>query len=337
MHRYRILKQRAETIASVRRFFSKKCFLEVETPALVAAPNPERHIQPIHVRKNGDSASDSYLISSPEPHMKRLLSGGFERIFQICRCFRQGEFTPSHNPEFTMLEWYRAGETHRELATDTEELIRSVAADVLHSDSLTFNGNRVELDPPWPRMTVAEAFSRHAGLKIDFSWSEEEFARAAAASGFTSTHPGDSWDDLFAKLLIERVEPALAREPKPVFLTDYPSRLSPMARQKENDPHTASRIELYIAGLELANGFSEQNDPRRQRRILMAERRHRPCMQRYPLDEAFLDSLHHMPEAAGMALGIDRLVMLTTASQTIQEAVAFPWKVVGHGQYPDPL
>ena len=326
MHRPRILKQRAETIASVRRFFSEKCFLEVETPALVAAPNPERHIQPMHVRKNGDSASDSYLISSPEPHMKRLLSEGFERIFQICRCFRQGEWTSIHNPEFTLLEWYRVGGTHEEIAVDAEELIRFVVADVLHTDSLIFNGNRVELDPPWPRITVVEAFTRHAGLKMDFSWSVEEFAREAGASGCESIHSRDSWDDLFAKLLIEKVEPALAREKQPVFLMDYPARLSPMAKPTETDPNTASRTELYVAGLELANGFSEENDPRRQRRNLMAERRHHPCPQRYPLDEGFLDSLHHMPDSAGMALGIDRLVMLITSSHSIQEAVAFPGK-----------
>ena len=256
--------------------------------------------------------------------MKRLLSEGFERIFQVCRCFRQGEWTSNHNPEFTMLEWYRAGGTYERIAADAENLVRSVAADVLHSNSLVFDGTHVELDPPWPRLSVVEAFSRHAGLKIDFSWSREKFARAAAAAGCLSTHLGDSWDDLFAKLLVERVEPALVREPKPVFLMEYPARLSPMAKEKENDPHTALRAELYIAGLELANGFSEQNDPKRQRRTLMAERSHRPCRQRNPLDEGFLDSLHRMPDAAGMALGIDRLVMLITSAHSIQEVVAFP-------------
>ena len=324
MHRHRILKQRAKIIASTRRFFTEAGFLEVETPTVVAAPNPECHILPMPIRTDGDPASESFLISSPEPHMKRLLSEGFERIFQVCRCFRQGEWTSSNNPEFTMLEWYRPGGTYVEIAADAENLVRYVAAEVLHSNSLTFDGTRVELDSPWSHISVVEAFSRHADLKIDFSWPEEEFARAAGAAGFLSTHLGDSWDDLFAKLLVERVEPALRREPKPVFLVDYPSRLSPMAKQKETDPHTASRVELYIAGLELANGFSEQTDPRRQRRRLMAERSHRPCGKRYPLDEGFLDSLHQMPDAAGMALGIDRLVMLITSTQAIQEVVAFP-------------
>ena len=324
MHRHRILMQRAKTIASTRRFFTEGGFLEVETPALVAAPNPECHILPTRIRNEGDPASDSYLITSPEPHMKRLLSEGFGCIFQVCRCYRQGERTLSHNPEFTMLEWYRPGGTYEEIAADAENLVRYVAAEVLHSNLLTFDGTRVELDPPWSRISVTEAFSRHAGLNLDFSWSAEEFARAAGTAGFLSTHLGDSWDDLFAKLLVERVEPALMREPKPVFLMDYPARLSPMAKQKENDPHTASRVELYIAGLEIANGFSEQNDPRRQRRRLMAERRHRQCGKRYPLDEGFLDSLHQMPDAAGMALGIDRLVMLITSTHAIQEVVAFP-------------
>ena len=258
--------------------------------------------------------------------MKRLLSEGFGRIFQVCRCFRQGEWTPSHNPEFTMLEWYRAGGTYEEIAADAENLVRYVALNVIRSKSLNFHGTRIELDPPWPRMSVVEAFSRHANLKIDFSWSAEEFAGEAVAAECSSIDLGDPWDDIFAKLLVERVEPALRREPKPVFLMDYPARLSPMAKQKENDPHTASRVELYIAGLELANGFDEQNDPRGQRRRLMAEYRHRPCGQRYPLDEGFLDSLHKMPDAAGMALGIDRLVMLVTSSPTIREVVAFPWE-----------
>ena len=324
MHRHRILKQRAEIIASTRRFFAEARFLEVETPTLVAAPNPERNIRPMRIRTGENSGSSSFLITSPEPHMKRLLSEGFDRIFQICRCFRQGEWTPSHNPEFTMLEWYRAGGTYEEVASDAENLVRYVTREVLHSNSLSFNGSHVEIDPPWPRLSVVEAFARHADLKIGFSWSEEEFARAATASGCLSTHLGDSWDDLFAKLLVERVEPALTGEPKPVFLTDFPARLSPMAKPTENDPHTAARVELYIAGLELANGFNEQNDPRRQRRTLMAERQHRPICQRYPLDEGFLDSLHRMPDAAGMALGIDRLVMLITSSNSIGRVVAFP-------------
>ena len=324
MHRHRILKQRAEIIASTRRFFAEARFLEVETPTLVAAPNPERHIGPMRIRTDEDSASSSFLIASPEPHMKRLLSEGFERIFQICRCFRQGERTPCHNPEFTMLEWYRAGATYEEMTSDAENLVRQVTREVLHSNSLSFNGTHVGIDPPWPRLPVAEAFDRHADLELDFSWSEEEFARAAAASGCLSTHLGDSWDELFAKLLVERVEPALAAEPKPVFLMDFPARLSPMAKQAENDPDTAARVELYVAGLELANGFSEQNDPRRQRRTLMAERGHRPSGRRYPLDEGFLDSLHRMPDAAGMALGIDRLAMLITSSSSIGRVVAFP-------------
>ena len=320
------MKERAQIIASIRRFFTEARFLEVETPTLVTAPNPELHIQPMRIRAGGVSASDTFLITSPEPHMKRLLSEGFERIFQVCRCFRQGESTSSHNPEFTMLEWYRAGGTYEEIASDAENLVRYVARDVLHSNSLVFNGNHVDLAPPWPRMSVVEAFDHHAGLKIDFSWSEEEFAREAEAAGCLSTRLGDSWDDLFAKLLVERIEPALIPEPKPLFLMDYPARLSPMAEQKETDRHTASRVELYIAGLELANGFNEQNDSRRQRRTLMAERRHRPCRQCYPLDEGFLNSLHEMPEASGMALGIDRLVMLITSSHDIREILAFPWE-----------
>ena len=290
---------------------------------MVEAPNPERHIRPMRILTDGNSASTSYLITSPEPHMKRLLSEGYERIFQICRCFRQGEWTPNHNPEFTMLEWYRTRGTYNEIASDVENLVRYVTGDVLNSTSLFFNGTHVGIDPPWPRMSVVEAFLRYADLKIDFSWSEEEFARAATAAGCLSANLGDSWDELFAKLLVERVEPSLTGEPKPVFLTDYPARLSPMARQTENDPYTAGRVELYIAGLELANGFNEQNDPRLQRRKLMAERQHQPIGHRYPLDEGFLDSLHQMPDAAGMALGIDRLVMLVTSSDSIGEVVAF--------------
>ena len=318
---------RAATLAAIRRFFVAEDFLEVDTPALVAAPSPEANIEPFETRFSGRGETvPGYLIGSPELHMKRLLAEGEERLFQISRCFRNGEVTPVHNPEFSLLEWYRAGATYLEIAADCEALVLDVIERVCDGERLSRDGDTIDTRPPWTRMTVAEALREYAHVDLDPGASARQFAALARAAGCPSVGADDDWGDVFSKLLIERVEPALMREGKPVFLMDYPARLSALAKESAGDPRLAERVELYMGNMELANGFSEQNDARRQRRKLMAEReRRRRSGTTLPLDEGFLDSLQSLPSSAGIALGIDRLVMLVAGTETIQEAMAFPF------------
>jgi lysyl-tRNA synthetase class 2 len=278
---------RARVVQAIRAFFVGRGYLEVETPHRIPAPAPEAHIDAV-------GSEGWYLHTSPELCMKRLLADGHPRLFQLCRCFRKGERGRRHLPEFTMLEWYRAGADYRDLMAETEELVGEVAA--------TCGGLEADLSRPWERLAVAEAFARFTATT----------AEAALADG--------SFDERVAF----EIEPRLGLG-RPVFLCDYPAPLAALARKKPEDPSLAERFELYIAGLELANGFSELTDPAEQRRRFAGEReaRSRSGKDPYPMPEPFLSDLARMPEAAGIALGVDRLVMLLAGAESIDEVVAF--------------
>jgi lysyl-tRNA synthetase class 2 len=234
--------------------------------------------------------------------MKRLLAAGYERIFQICRCWRDEERGARHLPEFTMLEWYRAGVDYRFLMHECEELLRSLATRMGRGTSIHFGDKEIRLDGEWERVSVREAFSRYGALSM-----EEALER-----------------DQFDLMMTERIEPRLGQT-RPTFLYDYPAQLGALARLNRDDPTVAERFELYIGGIELANAFSELNDPDEQRRrfiaeaALRAERGKTP----YPLPEKFLAELATMPEAAGIALGIDRLLMVLLDTTRIDDVVAF--------------
>lgn len=285
------LEQRARILQQVRAFFIGRGYLEIETPQRLPGNAPEAHIAPV-------VSGDWFLQTSPELCMKRLLAAGYPRIFQISHCWRQGERGKRHLPEYTMLEWYRAGTDYRQLMEECEELLQTLAAE----GSLQWQGRRVDLAPPWERLTVADAFARWAGM------SPEE---ALAA-------------DRFDELIALQIEPHLGW-PKPVFLCEYPASLAALARRKAGDPTVAERFELYVAGLELANAFSELTDADEQRQRFEGEEESRRAAGQppYPVPELFLQELACMPEAAGIALGIDRLVMLLTGAETIDEVVAF--------------
>ncbi|MBI5443983.1 MAG: EF-P lysine aminoacylase GenX [Deltaproteobacteria bacterium] len=288
------LRARADVLRALRLFLERAGYLEVETPHRIPAPAPELHIDAV-------PSGPWYLHTSPELAMKRLLAAGYSRLFQVSRCFRAGERGRTHLPEFTLLEWYRAGADYGDLMEETEALLRSVAA-ALGVETLAWRGHRVSLDGPWEKVTVREAFRRHAGTSP-----EEALARG-----------------VFEEVLVERVEPHLGFG-APAFLYDYPVRLGALARRKSEDPSLAERFELYAAGLELANGFSELTDAREQRERFTEEReeRARAGKDPYPMPECFLHDLERMPEAAGIALGVDRLVMLLVGAGEIDEVVAF--------------
>lgn len=286
-----LLMQRAAILHKVRAFFIGQGYLEVETPHRIPANAPETHIDPV---PSGDWA----MHTSPEIAMKRLLAAGHEKIFQICRVWRDGERGRFHLPEFTLLEWYRSGIDYRSLMTECRELLLHIVPEGM----LTRPGCQINLSPPWEELTVAEAFSNYASMNLT----------QALAS------------DCFEEVLTTEVEPKLGKT-RPTFLTEYPAEMAALARIKPDDPRVAERFELYIDGLELANAFSELTDPIEQRKRFAADEERRRAVGKtpYPLPERFLDQLTAMPEAAGIALGLDRLVMLVAGAQSIDDVVAF--------------
>lgn len=291
----KLLLARAKTIQVVRQFFIEQGYLEVETPVRLPNIVPEIHIEPY--RSDG-----WFLQASPELCMKRLLAAGIPKIFQICKCFRKNERGARHLPEMTLLEWYRAGIDYFSLMDECERMIRFVAGGIGAGSTLDWGGKTISLAGPWERLTLHEAFQRYSSVSLD----------AAIAT------------DSFEEVLVEQVEPNLGQA-APVFIYDYPAKLGSLARLKKSDPALAERFELYIGGIELANGFSELTKAQEQRLRFENERRLiQDCGRDHgPMPEKFLTDLGNMPEAAGIALGLDRLVMLFTGSESIDEVVAF--------------
>lgn len=289
------LRLRARIIRTVRQFFAENDYLEVETPIRIPAPAPEVNI-------DAQPSGDWYLQSSPELCMKRLLAAGYPRIFQICKCFRRNERGRRHLPELTLLEWYRTGADYEGMMTQCEALIGAVARQAGFGDVLRYNGQWIDLTPPWPRLTVAEAFGRFTSLSADQALKENRFDEVMGLD----------------------IEPQLGID-KPVFLYDYPAACGALARLKPEDRRLAERFELYIGGLELCNAFTELNDANEQRARFDAEResRRQAGLTVYPMPERFLEALKDMPDAAGNALGIDRLVMLFDDTTEIDDVVAF--------------
>jgi len=293
--RQRNLRSRALILSAVRGFFCSQDFLEVDTPHRIPAPIPECHIDLVH-------SGSWFLHPSPEICMKRMLSAGFERIYQICHCWRDGERGRLHLPEFTMLEWYRTQADYTSLMDDCKGLITTAAEAVGINGKLVRNGNRISLDGPWEKLSVREAFVRYGGIEA-----EEALDR-----------------DLFDEIMVRDIEPRLGVE-RPTFLVEYPAERGSLARLKPGDPDVAERFELYIAGLELANAFSELCDPVEQRERFGKELVNRAGLGKtaHPLPEKFLRDLAGMPPSAGIALGLDRLVMLLLDAASIDEVVSF--------------
>jgi lysyl-tRNA synthetase class 2 len=286
---------RAKIIQAVRTYFMDNDYLEVETPCRIPAPALEAHI-------DAEVSGEWFLHTSPELCMKRLLAAGYPRIFQICRCFRQKERGSKHLPEMTMLEWYTAGHNYFDMMVQCEELIRFVARRAGFEDFLVYRGNRIDLNAPWPRMSVTDAFERFSSISMETAVLKNRFDQITAFD----------------------IEPNLGHN-QPLFLYDYPAAAASLARLKPENRSLAERFELYIGGMELCNAFSELTDPLEQRTRFENEQKHRIKLglQAYPMPENFLDSLQFMPEGAGIALGIDRLVMLFADTANIDDVVAF--------------
>jgi lysyl-tRNA synthetase class 2 len=322
---------RARLSTSIRASLSALGYEEVETPVLVPAPGMEPHIDAFCAPfrpEGGGPERPLWLQNSPEYAMKRLLADGFERIFQLARVFRNGEVSRTHNPEFTMLELYRAGTDYRGIMADTERGIEAAARALSLDGRARAARAGVELDlaAPFETLTVAEAFRRHAG--VDLGACDGDGARLAAAArvaGHDPGPPGESYDDVFFRVMLDAVEPQLGRA-RPTWLVDWPARMAALSRVKADDPRWAERFELYAGGLELANGFSELTDAAEQRARLVEEQALRAKLGRppYPLDERFLEAVGRMPPAGGVAVGFDRLLMLLTGAESIEEVLLFP-------------
>jgi lysyl-tRNA synthetase class 2 len=293
-NRRKNLRLRAQIIHTIRTFFSEQNYLEVETPIRLPAPAPEAHI-------DAEVSGNWFLQTSPELCMKQLLAAGFTQIFQVCKCFRSKERGRRHLPELTMLEWYRVGGNYLDMMVQCEQLLRFILNGLDYGQSIVYQGVPIDFQTPWARLSVADAFAKYASMT-----------------------PGTALlKKCFDQVMVEEIEPKLGFNP--VFLYDYPAALGALAKLKPNDPTRAERFELYIGGLELCNAFSELTDPVEQRKRFETERRLRQKMGKYdyPMPENFLNSLNAMPEAAGNALGIDRLVMLFADTATIDDVVTF--------------
>ncbi|MBK9070282.1 MAG: EF-P lysine aminoacylase GenX [Myxococcales bacterium] len=308
--RKRNLVRRAGMMRALRGFFEERDFLEVETPVLVPTPGLEVHLKAV-------GADGGYLITSPEYQMKRLLVGGLERIYQVCKCFRAGEEGRHHSSEFTMLEWYRAGAELDEIVADTEALVAHVATAAHGRPVVHVAGRAFDVTPPWPRMTVAQAMAQFAGIELKAGEPAATLAARVRAAG-VDLGTATAWDDVFFTAWVERVDPALAALPHPIIVEAWPVELAALARRIPGAPHLAERFEAYIGGLELCNAFGELTDPVEQRarfELDLAQRRARGFAE-YPIDEAFLAALAEgMPAASGIALGVDRLAMLLCDSE----------------------
>jgi elongation factor P--(R)-beta-lysine ligase len=325
-----VTRARVRLQGAVRAHLAARGFDEVETPCLVPAPGMEPHIRAFEapfVPEEGGAPCPLWLHSSPEYAMKRLLAEGFERIFQLARVFRNGEVSDTHNPEFTLLEMYRAGTDHRGIMEDLERAVEA-GARALHAAGgtrLAWRGREVDWAAPFDRVRVADAF---AAVGVDLEACGEDAGRlraAARARGIDAGPDGEGFDDAFFRTFLQAVEPGLGLS-RPVYLTDWPASMAALSRIRSDDPRWAERFELYAAGLELANGFAELNDAAEQRRRLEHEQALRRRLGRpvYPIDERFLDAVGRMPDAGGVALGIDRLLMLLTGAPRIRDVLLFP-------------
>ncbi len=321
------LRTRGDILDATRAFFRARGFTEVETPALQLSPGLEPHLRPFATRLAeplGAGERTMYLHTSPEYAMKKLLAAGIARPYQLARVFRNGERGALHHPEFTMLEWYRANETYDAIMADCLDLL-AAAAPHLRRGELACDARA-----PAERLTVAQAFARHAD--IDVLATAGDAGCLAAEARRIGVDPGgtDDWEDIFFKVFLDRIEPKFGH-PAPTLLTEYPASMAALARLKPGNPRVAERFELYVCGVELANGFGELDDPGEQRRRFDSDRARRRALygdEGPPIDEDFLAALAAMPPAAGVALGFDRLVMLATGAARIEDVL---WASVDPG------
>jgi lysyl-tRNA synthetase class 2 len=323
-------RRRARIVAGIRGFFDGRGFLEVETPMMHPIPGGAT-ARPFATHHNALDLT-LFLRIAPELHLKRCVVGGLERVYEINRNFRNEGVDTQHNPEFTMLEFYQAYADYRDLMALTEELFLELARSVCGGERVPYRGQAIGFAPPWPRLSVEEALAKlgdlppqqEAALRLRDYRSDEALLRDAATALGIPVDPASGWAKLLMALFEVRVEPKLIQ---PTFITDFPAELSPLAKARPEDPRYVQRFELYVGGLEVANAYTELNDPREQRRRFEAQAAARAGgdEESHLLDEDYLRALEYgLPPTAGEGIGIDRLVMLLTDSPSIRDVILFP-------------
>ncbi len=318
---WRAARARMQMYQTLRSFFAGEQYLEVETPTLVGTPGLEPHIDPFEapfIPQTGVGARKSlWLHTSPEYAMKRLLADGSPPLFQICKTYRNGEVSGTHNPEFTMLEFYRPHADYHAIMNDLEGALAAVERAIAPARGLF-------TQLPFERLTVRDAVLRHTGIDL-FAHADGASLREAALEIGVHVGSSTSFDDVFFHLFLERVERKLGFG-RPAFLIEYPASMASLSRLKPGDARVAERVELYADGIELANGFSELIDEHEQRKRLSEEQDLRRSLGRpvFPLDENFLAALPRMPPSGGIAVGLDRVLMLLMGVREISEVLLFP-------------
>jgi lysyl-tRNA synthetase class 2 len=323
------LAARTAITRAVRTWFDEQGFVEVETGILQVSPGNETHLHAPRTELLGTTGErvTRYLRTSPEFSCKKLLAAGETRIFELARVFRDRERGELHLPEFTMLEWYRAGASYHAVMADSIVVI-ALAARATGIGRFSFRGRIADPFAEPELLTVAAAFERFAGIDLLATITDGEGERdalAAAARNKVRISDDDTWSDIFSKILVEHVEPNLGQG-RLTVLFEYPVPEAALARAKASDPRVAERFEIYACGVELANGFGELTDQAEQRRRFAAamDEKQRRYGERYPLDQDFLDAVAHMPDSSGVALGFDRLVMLASGASRIDQVVWTP-------------
>lgn len=311
---------RSRIVSEIRRFMEQQGYIEVETPMLNTIPGGA-NARPFVTHHNALDI-DMYMRIATELHLKRLIVGGFEKVFEIGRQFRNEGMDATHNPEFTTIEFYQAYADYNTMMDLTEQMFHAIAANVLHAENITYQGQQINIAGTWPRLTMAQAVLQYTG--VDFMNSTvEEVYRQVAERGL-HLEPNYTWGKAMAELFDEYVEEQLVQ---PVFILDYPVEISPLAKRKPNDKRLTERFEFFIVGHEFGNAFSELNDPIDQRERFMAQMRARAGGddEAQMLDEDFLNALEYgMPPTGGEGIGIDRLVMLFTDNANIRDVLLFP-------------
>lgn len=325
-------KNRAKFTQQIRNFFSKKKFLEVETPIMVTIPGMEPHLTPFETELKhpfSNSKKKVFLNHSPELQMKKLLGAGFGNIFNITKVFRNGELNGNlHSPEFTMLEWYRKKADYKALMRDCENLI----IHLVPSKKLIYQSQKIDLKTPWPRISTRELFLKYCQIDLLKNKTFSQFKKTAQQNNY-DTKACQNWDDIFFKIFLNHIEPKLSEiasataTTRPLFIYDYPASQAALAKISPKNPFFSERFELYIAGIELANAFSELTNAKEQKSRLQNEQKLRTKLKKtvFNIDEEFLkslESIHH--PTAGIALGIDRLMMLLLDRSSIEDVLLFP-------------
>ncbi len=317
---------RSRIVDLIRGFFKNKGFLEVETPILVKSPGMEPYLDPFSTYVYDVKAKKykAYLITSPEYSMKKLIAGGFDKIFQITKSFRNREcFGGLHNPEFTLLEWYQVGIDYNDLILQTIDLLKFICKKLFKSTKFSYQGYNIDLED-YKVYTVKQVFKDFIGLDLDELLNKKKMQEVFCK--FYDCSIEMSWDDMFYKFILDKVEPNLPKD-KLIVLKDFPFYQASLARLKTDNKNYAERFEIFISGIELCNGFSELTDYKEQERRLKLERRVRKDLGKevYDIDLDFIQALKSgLPDCAGNALGVDRLVMLFTNAKTIQDVLFFP-------------